>query len=115
MVVGTLAQAAGLVVLAATPTLPVALAAAALTGVPQGLATAALFGARARWSPAHLRGQVFTSAAGLRTGLYALGAALAGPALAAGARPATALAAAACALSAVGASGSRRPAGRSGG
>ena len=62
-----------------------------------------------------LQAQVFTSAAGVRTGLYALGAALAGPALAAGPRAAAAIAAAACALSAAGASGSRSPADRSGG
>jgi hypothetical protein len=45
-----------------------------------------MFSVRARWSPPHLHAQVFTSAAGLRTGLYALGAALAGPALTTGAR-----------------------------
>jgi hypothetical protein len=54
--------------------------------------------ARARWSPPHLRAQVFTSAAGLRTGVYAAGAALAGPVLAGpGPRLGTLLAAATCA------------------
>lgn len=99
---GTLAQGAGLALLAAAPSLPLALAAAALTGAPQGVAIAALMTARARWSPPHLRSQVFTSAAGLRTGAYAAGAALAGPILAGpGARAGTLLAAAACAGAAV--------------
>ena len=112
---GTVAHGAGLGVLALAPDLPVALLAATVTGLPQGLAAAAMFSARARWSPPALQAQVFTSAAGMRTGLYALGAALAGPALAAGPRAAAAIAAAACALSAAGASGSRSPADRSGG
>jgi MFS family permease len=99
---GTLAQGAGLVLLALAPSLPTALAAAALTGAPQGVSIASLMVARARWSPPHLRAQVFTSAAGLRTGVAAAGAALAGPLLAgAGARTATALAGAACAACAV--------------
>jgi hypothetical protein len=95
----------------------VALAAAGVSGVPQGLAIAALFAARAEWSPPELRSQVFTSAAGLRTGVFALGAALAGPALAAGARGATEWAALACgcAVSAGLCAGPRRPAGTSGG
>ena len=75
---------------------------AVLTGVPQGIAIATLMTARATWSPPHLRSQVFTSAAGLRTGVYAAGAALAGPLLAgAGARVATLLAAGACAAAAL--------------
>jgi MFS family permease len=98
---GTLDQGAGLVLLAAAPGLPLALAAAALAGVPQGLAIAALFAARGEWSPPELRAQVFTSAAGLRTGMSAIGAALAGPALVLGPRGATVAAAASCAVAAL--------------
>jgi MFS family permease len=98
---GTLAQGAGLALLGVAPGLPLALAAAALAGAPQGLAIAALFAARGDWSPPELRAQVFTSAAGLRTGVFAIGAALAGPALTMGARGATALAAATCAVAAL--------------
>jgi MFS family permease len=119
---GVLAEAAGIALLGGAPGLALGLAAAALTGVPQGLAIAALFAARAEWSPPELRAQVFTSAAGLRTGVYAAGAALAGPALAlAGARGATELAAGAGAaaalagLSAARCAGPRRPAGTSAG
>jgi hypothetical protein len=101
VIAGTLAEGAGLALLGAAPGLPVALAAAALAGAPQGLAIAALFAARGEWSPPELRAQVFTSAAGLRTGVFALGAALAGQALATGARGATELAAAACAAAAL--------------
>ncbi len=79
---GTLAQGVGLALLAAAPAFGPALVAATLTGIPQGVAIATLMTARARWSPPHLRAQVFTSAAGLRTGVYAAGAALAGPVLA---------------------------------
>ncbi|WP_051324287.1 MFS transporter [Candidatus Solirubrobacter pratensis] len=116
---GTFAQGLGLALLAAAPSPPSALAAAALTGAPQGVAIAALMTARSRWSPPHLRAQVFTSAAGLRTGVYAAGAALAGPVLAGpGARLGTLLAGVACvaaALSAPRASAPRRPAGTSAG
>jgi MFS family permease len=99
---GTFAQAIGLALLAAAPSFPLALAAAGLAGAPQGVAIATLMTARARWSPPHLRSQVFTSAAGLRTGVYAAGAALAGPVLAGpGARLGTLLAAAACAAAAM--------------
>jgi MFS family permease len=119
---GVLAEAAGLALLGGAPGLGLGLAAAALTGVPQGLAIAALFAARAEWSPPELRAQVFTSAAGLRTGVYAAGAALAGPALAlAGARGATELAAACggaaalAGLSAARCAGPRPPAGTSAG
>ena len=104
----------GLALLAVAPNLVLGLAVA---GAANGLTVATMFTARSRWSPPHLHAQVFTSAAGLRTGLYALGAAVAGPAIAIGPRVATGIAAAtlAAALSAAGASGSRRPAGRSGG
>jgi MFS family permease len=111
IVAGLLGQGAGLGLLALAPSLAFGLAAAALAGAANGLTVATMFTARARWSPAHLHAQVFTSAAGLRTGLYALGAALAGPAIAAGPRAATGLAAAAL-IAAAGAGsrpGSDRP------
>ena len=100
------AQGAGLALLALAPGLALALGAAALAGAANGLTVATMFTARSRWSPPHLHAQVFTSAAGLRTGLYALGAALAGPAdRSVGPRAATALAAAALALALSGAAG----------
>jgi hypothetical protein len=80
-----------------------------------------MLSARAAWSPPELRAQVFTSAAGLRTAVYALGAAAAGPALAAGGPRGATLAAAATCAAAVGTvtsrrgAGSRWPAGTSGG
>jgi MFS family permease len=100
VVAGMLAQGGGLALLAFAPTLALGLAAAALAGAANGLTVATMFTARSRWSPAHLHAQVFTSAAGLRTGVFAVGAALAGPALAAGARGATELAAATCVVAA---------------
>ena len=113
-----LVQGAGLVLLALAPSLALGLAAAAVAGAANGLTVATMFTARSRWSPPQLHAQVFTSAAGLRTGLYALGAALAGPAISdRPARRRRAIAAAALALSVSGAAGagSRRPAGRSAG
>jgi MFS family permease len=98
IVAGMLAQGAALALLALAPNLALGLAAAALAGAANGLTVATMFTARSRWSPPHLHAQVFTSAAGLRTGVYAAGAALAGPLLAgAGARTGTLLAAATCA------------------
>ena len=94
IVAGMLVQGAGLVLLALAPSLALGLAAAAVAGAANGLTVATMFTARSRWSPPHLHAQVFTSAAGLRTGLYALGAALAGPAISIGPRAATGLAAA---------------------
>jgi MFS family permease len=117
IVAGMLVQATGLALLALAPNLPLGLAAAALAGAANGLTVATMFTARSRWSPPHLHSQVFTSAAGLRTGLYALGAALAGPAIGLGVRPATALAATALALAVTGAIGVefRQPVGMSAG
>ena len=102
IVAGMLVQGAGLVLLALAPSLALGLAAAAVAGAANGLTVATMFTARSRWSPPHLHAQVFTSAAGLRTGLYALGAALAGPAISIGPRAATGLAAAALATSVLG-------------
>jgi predicted MFS family arabinose efflux permease len=61
------------------PSFPVALLLVALAGVLEGPAFAATFATRQRWSPAELRGQIFTTAASLKVGAFAVGAALAGP------------------------------------
>jgi Major Facilitator Superfamily len=55
------------------------LAAVALSGVGEGPQLTALFWVRHRESPAHLRGQIFTTAASLKIAGLAAGAALAGP------------------------------------
>src|SRR4051794_5002530 len=60
-------------------TLPVALVLIALAGVVDGPNLAATFGARQRWTPPELLGQIFTTAASLKVGAFSLGAALAGP------------------------------------
>jgi MFS family permease len=74
----------GLVVVAwpLAPAFPVALALVALAGVVEGPSFAATFATRQRWSPPTLRGQIFTTAASLKLGAFAVGSALAGPALA---------------------------------
>jgi predicted MFS family arabinose efflux permease len=61
------------------PSFPVALLLVALAGVLEGPAFAATFATRQRWSPPELRGQIFTTAASLKVGAFAVGAALAGP------------------------------------
>jgi len=63
------------------PSFPVALLLVALAGVLEGPAFAATFATRQRWSPVDLRGQIFTTAASLKMGAFAVGAALAGPAV----------------------------------
>jgi predicted MFS family arabinose efflux permease len=60
---------------------PAALALVALAGLAEGPAFAATFATRQRWSPPSLRGQIFTTAASLKLGAFAVGSALAGPAL----------------------------------
>jgi MFS family permease len=55
------------------------LAAVALGGAGEGPQLTALFAVRHRESPEHLRGQIFTTAASLKIGGLAAGAALAGP------------------------------------
>jgi predicted MFS family arabinose efflux permease len=74
----------GLVVAAwpLAPAFPVALALVAVAGVAEGPAFAATFATRQRWSPPALRGQIFTTAASLKLGAFAVGSALAGPTLA---------------------------------
>ncbi len=61
--------------------LPVALGLIALAGLVDGPGFAAQFAVRQRWTPPELHGQVFTTAASLKVGSFAIGAALAGPAV----------------------------------
>ena len=61
--------------------LPVALVLIALGGFADGPGLAATFGARQRWTPRELLGQIFTTAASLKVGAFAIGAACAGPAV----------------------------------
>jgi MFS family permease len=63
------------------PSLAVALALIALAGLADGPGLAATFGARQRWTPPELLGQIFTTAASLKVGAFAVGAACAGPAV----------------------------------
>jgi MFS family permease len=79
---GTALVAAGTAGLALVPSFPFAVAVAAVAGLAAGPAFAALFAVRQQWSPAGLRGQIFTTGASLKIGAYAIGAALAGPTLA---------------------------------
>ncbi|HEU4899136.1 MAG TPA: MFS transporter, partial [Actinomycetota bacterium] len=60
---------------------PAALALVALAGLAEGPAFAATFATRQRWSPSTLRGQIFTTAASLKFGAFAVGSAIAGPVL----------------------------------
>ncbi|MFE9406445.1 MFS transporter [Streptomyces sp. NPDC006530] len=61
---------------------PVALIAAVLiAGLGEGPQLAALFAIRHRESPEHLRGQIFTTGASVKLSGFALGAAVAGPAM----------------------------------
>ena len=61
--------------------LPVVLGLIALGGLADGPGLAATFGARQRWTPPELLGQIFTTAASLKVGAFAIGAACAGPAV----------------------------------
>ncbi|WP_375399144.1 MFS transporter [uncultured Amnibacterium sp.] len=63
---------------AVAPTLPLAVVAYALSGLPDAAAIAALFRIRRSESPAAVQAQVFTVGSGLRTAAAALGAALVG-------------------------------------
>ncbi|HEY6708469.1 MAG TPA: MFS transporter [Actinomycetota bacterium] len=63
------------------PSFPAALALVAFAGLAEGPAFAATFATRQRWSPPSLRGQIFTTAASLKLGAFAVGSALAGPVL----------------------------------
>jgi MFS family permease len=57
---------------------PAALAVIALAGLVYGPGFAATFGVRQQWAPAELHGQVFMTAASLKVGSFALGAAVSG-------------------------------------
>jgi predicted MFS family arabinose efflux permease len=59
--------------------LPVALLLIGLAGVADGPNLSATFAARQRWTPRSLHGQIFTTAASLKVGSFAVGSALAGP------------------------------------
>jgi MFS family permease len=61
--------------------LPVALVLIALAGVADGPNLSATFAARQRWTPRELHGQIFTTAASVKVGSFAVGSALAGPAV----------------------------------
>jgi predicted MFS family arabinose efflux permease len=82
-IVGAGLLAVGAVMLAwpLARSLPVALALVALAGTADGPAFAATFAVRQQWSPPELYGQIFTTAASLKVGAFALGAAAAGPAV----------------------------------
>jgi MFS family permease len=82
VLVGTALTSVGIGALAVVPKFPLALAVAAATGLAVGPSFAALFAVRQEWSPASLRAQIFTTAASLKVGAFAVGAALAGPAAA---------------------------------
>ena len=73
----------GLAILAwpLAPSFPVALVLVALAGLAEGPSFAATFATRQRWSPPALRGQIFTTAASLKLGAFAVGSALAAPAV----------------------------------
>lgn len=62
--------------------IPMMLGLVALAALADGPALAAQFAVRQQMVPAGLRGQVFTTAAGLKVGSFSFGAALAGPAVA---------------------------------
>jgi MFS family permease len=59
--------------------LPVALVLVAVAALAEGPGLAAEFAVRQRWAPRDLQGQIFTTAAGLKVGAFAFGAAVAGP------------------------------------
>jgi predicted MFS family arabinose efflux permease len=74
--------------------LPVALVLVAIAGIADGPGLAATFAVRQQTVPRDLQGQVFTTAAGLKVGCFALGSALGGPIVSGlGARPAIVIAA----------------------
>jgi sugar phosphate permease len=62
--------------------LPVAIVLVAVAALAEGPGLAAEFAVRQRWAPRDLQGQIFTTAAGLKVGSFALGAAVAGPLIA---------------------------------
>ena len=71
--------AATLAAIALAGSFPVALASAGAAGLIDGPLLAATLNLRQRWAPEWLRTQVFTTAASLKIGAFAVGSALAGP------------------------------------
>jgi predicted MFS family arabinose efflux permease len=61
--------------------LPVAVGLVALAGIADGPALTATFEVRQRWSPAELHGRIFTTGASVKIAAFAIGSALAGPAV----------------------------------
>ncbi len=59
--------------------LPVALLLVGVAALADGPGLAATFAVRQDWAPRDLQGQIFTTAAGVKVGAFALGAAVAGP------------------------------------
>jgi MFS family permease len=59
--------------------LPVALVLVAVASIAEGPSLSATFAVRQDWAPADLQGQIFTTAAGMKVGSFALGSAIAGP------------------------------------
>ena len=77
--VGFLVFAAALAAVAVAPSFPVALVSAGVAGFFDGPLLAATLNLRQRCAPEWLRTQVFTTAASLKIGAFAVGSALAGP------------------------------------
>ena len=69
--------------------MPVALALIALGGLVDGPGLSSQFAARQRWTPSAMLGQIFTTAASMKVGAFAIGAAVAGPAVVALGAPGT--------------------------
>ena len=80
---------------------PVALALIALGGLVDGPGLSAQFAARQRWTPSEMLGQIFTTAASMKVGAFAIGAAVAGPAVVALGAPGTIVLAASLQIAAV--------------
>lgn len=59
--------------------LPVMVVLVAVAAVAEGPGLSATFAVRQDWAPRDLQGQIFTTAAGVKVGCFALGAAIAGP------------------------------------
>jgi hypothetical protein len=81
---------------------PAALALIALGGVVDGPGLSAQFAARQRWTPSEMLGQIFTTAASMKVGAFAIGAAVAGPAVVALGAPGTIVLAGSLQIAAVG-------------
>ena len=81
---------------------PAALALIALGGLVDGPGLSAQFAARQRWTPSEMLGQIFTTAASMKVGAFAIGAAVAGPAVVALGAPGTIVLAGSLQIAAVG-------------